>query len=297
MIAPELLENGPRPAVRVMREFDHPIDRVWRAVTSPEHLAKWFPSEIEIDLVPGSEIHFGSFEGDAARGQVLEVEPPHRLAFSWDTDRLEFDLRSNDSGTTFVLTHFFDDRAGAASFATGWEMCLAALSDLLAGNPPRPANRGTDRHEELVTRFGLNLPLVTRTPDGWQARFERQLICSAEVAWNLFFGIDPTTGEQRNAPGIGEQFHPYAAPEIVLGTVTEVDRPRVFAFETAPDEPGDRVRLELTAGTGHGARLILEVSGRIDAELDPVIDQWGGGAIEEIARQAARLEREKAPSA
>ena len=27
-------------------------------------------------------------------------------------------------GTTFALTHTFDDRYGAASFATGWEMCL-----------------------------------------------------------------------------------------------------------------------------------------------------------------------------
>lgn len=294
---PELLETGSRPAVRVVREFAHPIDRVWRAVTSPEHLVRWFPSEVEIDLVPGSEIQFGSFEGDAAHGQVLEVDPPHHLAFSWDTDRLAFDLRSNGSGTTFVLTHFFDDRAGAASFATGWEICLTALSDLLAGNPPQRSGRGTDRHEELVTRFGLDLPLVTRTPNSWQARFERQLICTAEVAWNLFFGADPATGEQRKAPAIGEPFHPYAAPEIDLGTVTEVDPPNLFAFETAPGEPGDMVRLQLTAGTGHGARLILEVSGHVDTELDAAIDQWGGGAIAEIARQAAKLDREKAASA
>lgn len=296
MSDPELLENGSRPAVRVTREFDHPIDRVWRAVTSPEHLARWFPSEVEIDLVPGSEIRFGSFEGAAAHGQVLEVEPPRRLTFSWDTDRLQFDLRSNGSGTTFVLTHFFDDRAGAASFATGWEICLTALSDLLADQPQRPSSRGTDRHEELVTRFGLDRPRVTHTSAGWLVRFERQLVCPADVAWDLFFGVDPTTGVQRQAPGVGEQFRPYAAPEIDLGTVTEVDPPRAFAFETAPDEPGDRVRLELTAGTGHGAHLVLEISGRVASELAPAIDQWGGGAIAEIARQAVRLARENAPT-
>jgi uncharacterized protein YndB with AHSA1/START domain len=297
MTDPELIENGSRPAVRVMREFDHPIERVWRAVTSPEHLARWFPSDVEIDLVPGSEIRFGSFEGASAHGQVLEVDPPHRLVFSWDTDRLEFDLKANDSGTTFALTHVFDDRAGAASFATGWEMCLTALADLLADQPPRPSSRGTDRHEELVIRFGLDRPQVTHSPAGWQVRFERQLVCPAEVAWNLFFGVDPVTGEQRLAPRVGEQFHPYAVPEVDLGTVTEVDPPRVFAFETAPDEPGDMVRLELTAGTGHGARLILDVSGRVASELEPAIDQWGDGAISAIARQAVRLAPENAPAA
>lgn len=297
MSDPELLENGPRPAVRVTREFDHPIDRVWRAVTSPEHLAKWFPSEVEIDIVPGSEIRFGSFEAEAAHGQVLEVEPPHHLAFSWDTDRLEFDLRSTDAGTTFVLTHFFDDRAGAASFATGWEKCLTALSDLLESNSPRPSSRGADRHEELVTRFGLDRPRVTRTSAGWLVRFERQLVCPADVAWNLFFGIDPATGEQRQAPGVGKRFHPYAAPEVGLGIVTEVDPPRVFAFEIAPDEPGDSARLELTAGTGHGARLILEISGRVASELEPAIDQWGDGAIAEVAHKAAQFDRENTPTA
>jgi uncharacterized protein YndB with AHSA1/START domain len=296
MNEPELLDDGPRPAVRVTRTFDHPIDRVWRAVTSPEHLARWFPSTVELDLVPGGKIRFGSFEGEAAHGQVLDVEPPHRLAFSWGTDRLEFDLRTEGPGTTFVLTHYVDDRAGAASFATGWEMCLAALADVLAGDPPQRSGRGTDRHEELVIRFGLDRPRVTRTADGWQARFERQLVCTAEIAWNLFFGIDPATSEQRGAPGIGEHFHPYAAPEIDLGTVTEFDPPHLFAFATAPGEPGDIVRLQLTTGTGHGARLILEVSGHVDAELDTAIDQWGG-AIAEIARQAAQLAREAAVSA
>ena len=36
-----------RPTVRVERHYPHPIDRVWRAVTTPKHLGEWFPSPVE----------------------------------------------------------------------------------------------------------------------------------------------------------------------------------------------------------------------------------------------------------
>jgi uncharacterized protein YndB with AHSA1/START domain len=289
MIDPELLTGGPRPAVRIERRYDHPIDRVWRAVTTSTNLALWFPSEVEFDLRPGGEVRYGVAEGELTYGRVLEVDPPRRLVFTWDTDRLEFELRPDVDGTLFVLTHVFDDRAGAASFATGWEQCLAGLSDVLAGVPVATSGRGIDRHEELVARFGLDQPEVTRAAAGWRARFERQLTCSGELAWDLFFGIDPDTGEQRRAPAVGEEFRPYAAPDVLLGIVTEVDAPRVFAFNVVPGVPGDEVRLRLGDGTGHGARLFLDVHGNKDDELDAAIDLWGGGAIAHVAREAARL--------
>ncbi len=50
-----------RPTVRVERRYPHPIDKVWRAVTTPEHLGQWFPSPVEIDLRPGGSMRFGGF--------------------------------------------------------------------------------------------------------------------------------------------------------------------------------------------------------------------------------------------
>lgn len=287
MTDPELLVDRPRPAVRVTRFFDHPIERVWRAVTEPEHLRTWFPSEVEIDLRPGGAIRFGDFTGDESGGRVIELEAPRWLTFSWGGDELQFELHPEGSGTRFVLTHLFDDRPGAASFATGWEICLSALVAHLDDVEPPSPSRGTERHEELVTRFGLDQPIVTQTDSGWIARFERQLTAPAETAWNVFFGVDQATGRQRSAPAIGEEFHPYAAPEVILGTVTEVDPPRRFAFTTASGEPGDEIRLELTTGTGHGARLILEIRGANPEELNAAIDQWGAGAIAHLARECA----------
>lgn len=281
-----------RPAVRIEREFPHAIEKVWRAVTTPEHLGQWFPSPVELDLRPGGEIRFVAFEGHEATGTVELVEPPRRLTFTWGTDRLTFELtwnvRRSDS-TTLVLIHTFDDRYGAASFATGWGMCLDGLGSVLAGEPLPAPDRGIGRHEELVAEFGLDQPEVSQSDIGWTVRMERQLTCPAEVAWNLWFGKDRDTGEQREAPGVGEPLTPYMAPDVVVGTMTEVDLHRLLAFDVAPDGgPGEHVRVELTDGTGHGVRIILTVTGSNPDERDEAAAVWGTRAIGHLAEQAAK---------
>ncbi|MEU7869932.1 SRPBCC family protein [Dactylosporangium sp. NPDC049140] len=280
MTDPELVETGPRPAVHLERTYDHPIERVWRAVTTPEHLAQWFPTEATMDLRPGGRIRFGDLGDGGSEGEVVAVEPPHRLDFLWGDQRFEFRLEPAGAGTRFTLVHHFDDRAGAASFASGWETCMRALSAVLAGAQPPPPGRAVARHEELVSRFGLDRPEVTRDAGGWHVRFERQLTCPAERAWSIFFGGG-------DAPGAGEAFHPFAAPGEVLGTVVAADTAKTFVFDTAAGEPGTQVRLHLGPGTGHGARLVLEVDGTDESEIGPAIDQWGGGAIAHVAREAA----------
>ena len=88
---------------------------MWRAVTTPEHLDQWFPSTVEIDLRPGGAMRFDGDTGDAGSVGVVEiVDAPRRLVFTWETDRLTFELTPDRDGTTFILIHSFDDRHGAA---------------------------------------------------------------------------------------------------------------------------------------------------------------------------------------
>ena len=286
---PEFHELAGRPTVRVERHYPHPIDKVWTAVTDPEHLRQWFPSPVEVDLRPGGAMRFTAFEDESgATGTVDEVEAPRRLSFRWGDDHLTFDLTSEEGGTTFALTHSFDDRYGGPSFATGWEVCLGGLRSVLAGEPLPPPDRGIERHEELVHEFGLDAPEVTRTDGGWTVRIERQLTCPAEVAWNLWMGTDQVTGEQRSAPDVGEVLTPYMAPDVVIGTMTEVDPCRVMAFDIAPTGgPGEHLRLELKEGTGHGARIVVTVTGTRPAECDEAADTWGAGAVGHLAAMAA----------
>jgi uncharacterized protein YndB with AHSA1/START domain len=126
------LDFGGRPAVRFERIYDHPVDRVWRMVSDPDELARWFPSpKITIDLTAGGEI---TFSGDpnmpeaTSSGRVIDVSPPHRLAFTWGGDELHFDLEPLDGDRTrFVLTDILEARNAAARNAAGWDVCLSVL--------------------------------------------------------------------------------------------------------------------------------------------------------------------------
>lgn len=291
MREPIFLDDPHRPAIRVVRQFEHPVDRVWSAITTEEQLRSWFPGGAAIEQRVGGLVHFGE-NGESGSGEVLECDPPRRLAFTWEDDRLTFELEPDAGGTLLTLTHDFDDRAGAASFAAGWEQCLEALVCVLAEKPLAATDHAVARHEELVVRFGLDRPLVIHNDAGWHVRFERQLTGPGEEAWNAFVGVDPGTGEQRSAPAVGSEFRPFAAPEGLLGTVTAVDEPHLFTFATAAGVPGDRVELRLVAGTGHGARLVLDVHGTDETELQPAIEEWGDGAVARVAREAARWESE-----
>jgi len=75
-----------RPTVRVERRYAHPIEKVWRAVTMPEHLDEWFPAPVEIDLRVGGAMRFAAL-GDAgpAHGSVEAVDPPRTLTFTLST--------------------------------------------------------------------------------------------------------------------------------------------------------------------------------------------------------------------
>lgn len=289
MSADQFLTLDERPAVRVQRDYPHPIDRVWRAVTTPEHLGQWFPSPVEVDLRPGGAMHFSAFEGDdAATGTIEVVDPPRKLTFTWGRDRLTFELTPQGESTTFTLVHSFVGRFGAASFAAGWDGCLAGLRHVLADEPLPPPDRGIARHEELVHEFGLDQPEVTEAGGSWTVRIDRQLTCPAEVAWDLWFGTDQVTGEQRTAPVVGEPLTPYMAPDVVIGTMTEADLHRVLAFDVAPTGgPGDHIRVELVPGTGHGTRIILTVTGTEPTERDAAAAMWATGAVGHLAASAA----------
>lgn len=284
-----------RWAIRVARRYPHPIDKVWRSVSRPEHLAAWFPSSVDfVDGEPrvGSEIRFGEpMEGmPALTGVVTDHDPPRVLAFTWDTDHLRFELSSVVDGTEVVLIHTFGDQPGAASFTSGWEACLHALTAGLAGDPPPAWDRAERRHEELAAEFGLDAPVVDEIDDDgrWRIVFERQLVAPADVAWGLLLGNDPATGRLRPTPRVGDSFTPWAAPTYVLGTVTEVEPGRLLAWDCSADEPGDAVRLALIDGTGHGARLQVTIVGSVPAERDAARVEWRAGVANTAADALAR---------
>uniref|UniRef100_UPI000AFBEAB6 SRPBCC domain-containing protein n=1 Tax=Streptomyces niveus TaxID=193462 RepID=UPI000AFBEAB6 len=95
-------ESGGRTALRMERRLAHPPQRVWDAITRPEQLAKWFPSEVSVDLRPGGEIGF-HFPGEpgpgpAMTGRVTDADEPRLFAFTWGEDHLSWEITPDGEG-------------------------------------------------------------------------------------------------------------------------------------------------------------------------------------------------------
>ncbi|MET9274629.1 SRPBCC family protein [Kribbella sp. NPDC003557] len=219
-----------RSVLRMERQLRHPAEKVWRALTEPEQLVRWFPASVKLQPHIGSAVEY-SMEGESAGdGEVLEFDPPRVFAITWNGEVLRWELLPADDGCLLVLSHTFDDHFGAASFSSGWTLCLDAMDLLLAGKPSDVEPDTGSLHDSFVKQLGLDQGSAEQTADGWTIRFERQLTRPAETVWTHL---------------------PHE------GTVTEQSEPKVLEYEQA----GGKVRWELTEGTGHGARLILTETG------------------------------------
>jgi uncharacterized protein YndB with AHSA1/START domain len=148
-----------RPAVRFERRLSHPQDAVWRAITVPGELAKWFPSAVEVDLRVGGQMAFTfPMEGvEPMDGEVLALDPPRRFWFMWGEDELRFDLEPIDGGdgTLLRFTDVLGDEGKAARDGAGWHVCLDTLDKHLAGIPTempgsRPSSEWRGHYERYV---------------------------------------------------------------------------------------------------------------------------------------------------
>jgi uncharacterized protein YndB with AHSA1/START domain len=165
-----------RSVIRLERRYPHPPARVWRAVTTPEHLAAWFPSKVTVDLRVDGRLTFTDDPNTAdTKGRVTDLDPPRLFAFTWEDDHLRFELEPDGDGTVLRLVHTFGDTYGAASFASGWDSCLADLGAALDGREPEHRRPGAEDHERYLRRFGLDDGTVEPAGAAWQVRFERQL--------------------------------------------------------------------------------------------------------------------------
>jgi uncharacterized protein YndB with AHSA1/START domain len=85
--------------------FNAPIQKVWDAVSTSDGISSWLmPNDFEPEV--GHEFHIQSPFGPSPC-KVLELDPPHKLSFSWDTDGwvVSFLLKEVGDQTEFTLIH------------------------------------------------------------------------------------------------------------------------------------------------------------------------------------------------
>lgn len=94
--------------------FDRAIERVWHSLTDSGMLARWL---MDNDFVPvsGRAFTLRAPATDSWRGwiecRVIEIDPPHRMVWSWSSGRgdvptrVVFELTPHGTGTRLVLRH------------------------------------------------------------------------------------------------------------------------------------------------------------------------------------------------
>jgi uncharacterized protein YndB with AHSA1/START domain len=93
------------PAITISVLYDAPIEKVWSQIATSEGIAAWFmPNDFQPEK--GHHFHLQSPLGPSPC-QVLHVEPPYKMSFSWDTDGwiVTFELKETSGKTELTLLH------------------------------------------------------------------------------------------------------------------------------------------------------------------------------------------------
>ncbi len=123
--------------VTVEREFAHPPEKIWRALTQPHLIEAWL---MKNDFVPALHHRFKlSADWGAVECEVLEIEPNRSLSYTWAAMGLDsvvtWTLTPAGAGTHLKMeqTGFQPGQDAAYNGAKyGWNKFTAALDEVLA---------------------------------------------------------------------------------------------------------------------------------------------------------------------
>jgi uncharacterized protein YndB with AHSA1/START domain len=133
--------------VSVERYYPHSVQAVWDGLTTNEAISEWLLETKNFKAEKGHKFEMTCVDGeghlDVYRCQVLEVEAPTRMVWSWVLEgneeqgltEVEFRLKATDTGTTVTLLHRGDrDKEMLERFKSGWPYKLDRLAELLDGS-------------------------------------------------------------------------------------------------------------------------------------------------------------------
>ena len=89
--------------------IEAPAEVVWRIVTEPDQMTKWFADRVELVVEPGAHgyMHFGDQGGPVV---VETVDPPTRFSFRWNYPLEEEPVLGNSMLVEFTLTPEGEER-------------------------------------------------------------------------------------------------------------------------------------------------------------------------------------------
>jgi len=134
---------GETRSVEIEREFPHPPEKLWRALTQPHLVAEWLMKN-DIAPIVGHRFNLRGEWGGVLDCEILVVEPNKTLSYTWDFahDDAAFNLKSvvtftlspTQAGTLLRMQQsgFRPEQKQAIGGAkVGWQQFLGKLEQLL----------------------------------------------------------------------------------------------------------------------------------------------------------------------
>lgn len=155
----ELIEPA---TLKIQRLLPGPAERVWAYLTEGKLRRQWLASG-DMDLKAGAPFEFtwrndelndppsrrpeGFSEEHRMQCRITEVDPPRRLAFTWDgTGDVSFELEPRGDKVLLTVIHRrVLDRAMLLMVGAGWHMHLDILVARASGTVPQPFWDGWSR--------------------------------------------------------------------------------------------------------------------------------------------------------
>jgi hypothetical protein len=128
----EGLQDNDKWTLILVRELRHAPEKVWRALTDPEHLREWAPFVVDASMgTVGNTVKL-TWVGNPTPidTSVTQADAPHVLEFG----DIRWQLEAIGSGTRLTLWHNIDRRFISWG-AAGWHIAFDVLNRFLSGNP------------------------------------------------------------------------------------------------------------------------------------------------------------------
>lgn len=124
-------------------------ETVWELLVDPDQAIRWMGQSATFDVRPGGLYRVEVIPGNVAKGEFVEVDPPHRLVHTWGWEEssgstvgpgsttVEYELVATDEGTLLRFRHTdLPDEDAAAAHGHGWQHYLGRLATVAAGGDP-----------------------------------------------------------------------------------------------------------------------------------------------------------------
>jgi uncharacterized protein YndB with AHSA1/START domain len=117
-------------------------ETVFRFFTDSARWASWWGVGSTIDAKPGGKVYIRHPNGIESLGEVLEVDHPERISFTYGfvggkpippgSSRVTIRLEPDNAGTRLHLLHEFPDAATRDEHEQGWRFQLSLFSNVVA---------------------------------------------------------------------------------------------------------------------------------------------------------------------